>query len=222
MAMAQAITAEPVCASRAARFKRLIEPLLGPLYHTACGLVGDSASAEDLVQDTAVKAFKYLDRFQEGTNVKAWVFRILRNTFLNQYRLKKRRPQMLDLTDLDAPVPHREPAYFTIDDFARFREQIGDLAAAALEKLSPEFRLLFLLSTMEELSYKEIAAIVDVPVGTVMSRLFRARQFLREELAAYAREQGFLRGERHHNREEEKQTSPLLHTRRNKRVAHMG
>ncbi|MHC4606831.1 MAG: sigma-70 family RNA polymerase sigma factor [Planctomycetota bacterium] len=173
-------------AERNEMFEREALPHLDSFYHMALRMTQDSSSAEDLVQETMLKVFKNLHTFQPGTNFRAWVFRILTNNYINEYRRRKRGPQSVDFTEMDPAEPVKEPAYFTVEDLAQFREQIGDAAANALDKVPHDFRLVFLLATFEDFSYKEIADIVGIPVGTVMSRLFRARQILRKELSEYS------------------------------------
>ena len=106
--------------------KRMFEeeatPLLDPLYHMALRMTGNPAAAEDLVQETMLKVFKNMHRFQPGTNFKAWIFRIQTNNYINEYRRKARAPQAMDFTEMDPGEPDREPAYFTISDLAQFRE----------------------------------------------------------------------------------------------------
>ncbi len=179
-------------AERRRMFDEEAVPLLDSLYHMGLRMTGNASDADDLVQETMLKVYKNLHRFQPGTNFKAWTFRIQTNNFINTYRRRLRGPQSMDFTENDPGEPDREPAYFTVEDLAQFRDHISDAAAKALDKVPTEFRLIFLLATFEDFSYKEIAAIAGVPVGTVMSRLFRARQILRQELAEYARREGLL------------------------------
>lgn len=180
---------------RQRQFEEEAYPLLDALYRTALRMTGQAAAAEDLVQETMIKAYKNLHRFERGTNFRAWLFRILTNNFINEVRRKGRAPQAMDFAEADPGAPEREAAYFTVDDLAQLRERLGDASAQALEKVPTDFRLVFLLSTFEDFSYKEIAEIVGAPIGTVMSRLFRARKILREELYEYAIREGFLKQE---------------------------
>lgn len=161
------------------RFQDLAVPLLPSLYNHACWLVRDATEAEDLVQETLTKALRAFDSFETGTNFKAWVFRILRNTFLttrtalasNRTVFLEDHPDAVEVAD-----PGLSPEFHAI--------QLDNLAAVrrALEGLSPQLREVILLCDLEELKYREIAAVLDVPIGTVMSRLARARQALRKLL----------------------------------------
>lgn len=175
-----------------AEFEALAAPHLDALYRTALRMTGEAASAEDLVQEAVLRGFRGFERFERGSNFKAWIFTILTNQYINEYRRKGRGPALTDFSDAE-PAGGDEPIHLTAEDVERLAEHLGDEARKALEKVPAEFRLVFLLSTFEEMSYKEISAVVGIPIGTVMSRLFRARKILREELAAFAREAGYLR-----------------------------
>jgi len=165
--------------STADRFQDLAAPLFASLYNHACWLVRDAADAEDLVQESLTKAFRAFDAFEPGTNFKAWIFRILRNTFLtSRTGLEISRTVFLD----------DHPDSFEVADTASTPEAIviqsAGLAALrqALESLPPHLREVVLLCDLEELKYREISTILNVPIGTVMSRLARARQALRQIL----------------------------------------
>jgi RNA polymerase sigma-70 factor (ECF subfamily) len=163
-------------------FEKLTEANVDALYRTAYGMTGEGASAEDLVQETFLRAWRGFDTFEPGTNFRAWIYRILTNTYINSYRRKVRAPVLMDFAEVEPEDPAKH-AWLSSADVAALGEQLGDGAKHALEKMPPEFRVVFLLATFEEMSYKEIAGITGIPVGTVMSRLFRARKMLREELA---------------------------------------
>ncbi len=171
-------------------FEELAFPLMDGLFSTALRMTGHRDRAQDLVQDTMVKAFKNFHRFQEGTNFRAWTFTILTNTFINDYRRRKKEPVPVDFSE----TPPAAPGTISVSDVEALRERLGDEAANALDRLPEEFRLIFLLSTFEEFSYEEISGITGAPVGTVMSRLFRARKMMREDLLEYARKVGHLKG----------------------------
>jgi RNA polymerase sigma-70 factor (ECF subfamily) len=161
------------------RFQDLAIPLLPSLYNHACWLARETTEAEDLVQETLAKALRAFDSFEPGTNFKAWVFRILRNTFLtsrtalasNRTVFLEDQPDATQVADLGS-----SPESFAIrsENFAAVQK--------ALEELPPPLREVILLCDLEELKYREIAAVLDVPIGTVMSRLARARQALRQLL----------------------------------------
>jgi RNA polymerase sigma-70 factor (ECF subfamily) len=168
-------------------FEALAGPHLDALYRTALRMSGETASAEDLVQETVLRAFRAFGRFERGSNFKAWIFAILTNQFINEYRRRSRAPALADFSEAE-PAAEEAALHLTSEDVERLAEHLGDAAREAIGKVPPEFRIVFLLSTFEELTYKEISAVVGIPIGTVMSRLFRARKILREELAAYARQ----------------------------------
>ena len=170
-------------------FEEMALPLADALYATASRMT-DPASAEDLVQETMIKAWRNFHTFEPGTHFKAWLFRILTNTYISEYRRKQRGALVYDFSEVDVPDPEGDVRYLSIDDVEILKERLGDEAKRAIEKLPPEFRLVFLLAAFGEFSYKEIADIVDIPVGTVMSRLFRARKVLRQELGSYVRSRG--------------------------------
>jgi len=174
-------------------FEDLALPLLDSAYRTALRLSGRPAAAEDLVQEAFLRAFRGFAQFQRGSNFKAWFFRILTNTFLNEYRRSTHEPKTYDFTEADPVDPAGAPAAFRVDQVDELRKHLGDEAARAVDRLPVEFRLAFLLSAFEGFPYKDIAEILSIPIGTVMSRLFRARRMLREDLMEYAVASGFLK-----------------------------
>lgn len=160
------------------------------LYTTALRMTRNSADAQDLVQETYLKAYRSFATFDEGTNLRAWLFRILTNTFINSYRAKQRRPQESELKDVEnLYLYHRLPQLAQISSSAE--DQLMDMFAGsevreALESLPESFLMPVLLSDVEQFSYKEIAEILEIPIGTVMSRLHRGRKALQEALYEYA------------------------------------
>ncbi|MHB1090945.1 MAG: sigma-70 family RNA polymerase sigma factor [Ilumatobacteraceae bacterium] len=160
------------------------------LYTTALRMTRNSADAQDLVQETYLKAYRSFATFDEGTNLRAWLFRILTNTFINNYRAKQRRPQESELKDVEnLYLYNRLPQLAQMSSSAE--DQLMDMFAGsevreALENLPESFLLPVLLSDVEQFSYKEIAEILDIPIGTVMSRLHRGRKALQEALYEYA------------------------------------
>jgi RNA polymerase sigma-70 factor, ECF subfamily len=160
------------------------------LYSTALRMTRNQSDAEDLVQETYLKAFRSFGSFETGTNLKAWLFRILTNTFINTYRAKQRRPQESDLGSVeDLFLYKRLPALAGLSESAE--EQLLDLFPAAevreaIENLPETFLLPMLLNDVEGFSYKEVAEILDIPIGTVMSRLHRGRKTMQEALYDYA------------------------------------
>lgn len=165
------------------------------LYAHAMRKTGNSADANDLVQETYLKAFAAFDQFQQGTNIKAWLHRILENTYINQYRKQQNQPYYSPLEELeDWQLGDAESRTATSSRSAE-AEAIDHLPASAikdaLQTLPEDFRAAVYLVDVEGYSYQEVADIMDTPTGTVMSRLHRGRKLLREQLADYAREQGF-------------------------------
>jgi len=161
-------------------FEAIAFQYMDSLYSTALRFTRNTEEAEDLVQDTYLRAFRFFDKFQQGTNFKAWVFKILTNTFINKYRKKMRTPQQVQLDKVaygleneDSDEPIAEWAGF---DESKYEELFDDDITAALSQLSDDFRMVVLLADIEGFSYKEIAQIIGRPSGTVMSRLFRGRR----------------------------------------------
>jgi RNA polymerase sigma-70 factor, ECF subfamily len=182
-------------------------PHLNALYGVALRLTRNPRDAEDLVQDTVLRAYRYWHKFERGTNCKAWLFKILTNTFINRYhRIKRDRDHLASVRPSWPHSHHNDEEAATQDILSHevteaSRDPEGALASRllsddvirALEALPPEFRMAVLLCDVEEFSYKEIAEIMDCPVGTVMSRLFRGRRLLQRSLHDYAVEQGIIK-----------------------------
>ena len=160
-------------------FQDLALPQITPLYNHACWLAQDAIEAEDLVQETLAKALRAFDSFEQGTNFKAWIFRILRNTFLSS-RTAIANARTVFLEDQPGALEAADSSLSPEAELIRLSDQAS--VRRALEQLAPHLREVLLLCDLEELKYREIAAILDVPIGTVMSRLARARQSLREQL----------------------------------------
>lgn len=162
-------------------FEQLAMPLFDQLYNHACWLTGDRADGEDLVQETYAKALKGFGSFAEGTNLRAWMFRILRNAFLNSRSGLKQRTDYLEgeETDADKAIAHE-----VTPEALLLASESQEAMFIALERLPVAHREIILLCDVDEMSYREIAQVLDVPVGTVMSRLARARASLRRELGA--------------------------------------
>jgi RNA polymerase sigma-70 factor, ECF subfamily len=167
-------------------------PHLDSLYRVALRLTGDAARAEDLVQDTMLKAYRSWQQYRPGTNAKGWLLTILRNTFINDYRRRKLEPVAMDLEAVEPHAIYRDIE--TADPEGAFFSQIVDeKVLQAVDALPPEFREVLVLSDMEGLRYAEIAETLQVPVGTVKSRLFRARRLLQAALYEHAVEMGYIK-----------------------------
>jgi RNA polymerase sigma-70 factor (ECF subfamily) len=171
---------------------------LDSLYATGLRMTRDPRDSEDLVQDTLLTAYRFFDRFEPGTNCKAWLYKILTNTFINKYRKRVREREVRDLIDQD-----ETPSLMSEDVAASSRDPEGALVGTllsddvrrALDSVPYDYRMAVVLCDLEEFSYKEIADIMDCPVGTVMSRLHRGRRLLQKALRPYAVEQGIVRPE---------------------------
>lgn len=178
-------------------FSKLIEPHLNSLYSTALRMTHNQNDAEDLVQDTLYKAFRALDQFQKDTNFRAWVFRILVNTFITAYRKAIKQPQKVSYDDLEEFFLYKrldETVSLQETSKEDFLENIfDDDIKVALENLPYQFRLVVLLCDVEGFSYNEIANIIDAPLGTVMSRLYRGRKLLQRYLWNYAKKRGYIK-----------------------------
>jgi RNA polymerase sigma-70 factor, ECF subfamily len=166
------------------------------LYSAAMRMTRNPSDAEDLVQETYLRAYRSYATFEEGTNLRAWLFRILTNTFINTYRAKQRRPQETDLGDTEdlylyKNVRNIDPSSRSAED-TLFDLFTDDEVKAALESLPDNFRMPVLLADVEEFSYKEIAEMLDIPIGTVMSRLHRGRKAMQKQLVEFATERGLI------------------------------
>ena len=178
---------------KASIFDTEFMPHVDSMYNFAYRLTFDEDDAKDLVQDTYLKAFRFINSFERGTNAKAWLFRILKNSFINEFRKKSKQPAKVDYNEVES--------YYNSDDAGEsittdlrvetVQHMIGDEITGALNALPVDFRTVIILSDLEGFTYEEMAKILDIPIGTVRSRLHRARNMLREKLLSYAKEMGY-------------------------------
>ncbi len=177
-------------------FEKVALQYMDLLYSSALRMTRNVVEAEDLVQDTYLRAYRFFDKFEEGTNFKAWIFRIMTNSFINKYRRKKRGPQEVDLEKVSFLIeddePFKEPEGLDAYETESYHQMFDDDVNRALDKLSDNFRQILIMADVEGLSYKEIATKVKIPIGTVMSRLFRGRQMMQRLLRGYARRRGYV------------------------------
>lgn len=177
-------------------FEEEIEPHLQALYNFAFHLTYNEADADDLVQETSLRAYKGLASYEQGSNAKAWLFKILKNTFLNETVRKKKQPIRVDYQDIinrqedESVTTTNYPTTIDFDD-AVFQDMLGDEVSEAINALPIDYKTIVLLSDIEGFSYEEMSKILDIPIGTVRSRLHRARNLLRKALQQYATTMGF-------------------------------
>jgi RNA polymerase sigma-70 factor (ECF subfamily) len=174
-------------------FQEEIIPHLDAMYNFALRLTSDPNDAEDLVQDTIVKAFRFFSSYEKGTNAKAWLFRILKNSYINNYRKKSKQPSQVDYDEVSSFYETIRADRTDTSDLEdrMFRELIDDDISNALEELPEDFRTVVLLCDVEGFTYEEIANMLDVPIGTIRSRLHRGRNLLKAELLEYAGKRGY-------------------------------
>ncbi len=178
-------------------FEAAAMPFVDGLYNTALRMTRNPEDAEDLVQETYFKAYKYYDKFQEGTNFRAWLFKILKNTFINSYRKKQSIPPQSDFADIEGSFESQVSDQATRGVKSPEQELLEGVldedVQRAMDGLPVDYRMAVVLADLEGFSYKEIAEILDVPVGTVMSRLYRGRKLMEEAMLEYAQEHGYIR-----------------------------
>lgn len=175
-------------------FDQEFMPHIDSMYNFAFKLTNDEDDANDLVQDTYLKAFRFINSFERGTNAKAWLFRILKNSFINDYRKRSREPSKVDYQDVETTYNSTEDAEIEATTDLRtetVQDMIGDEVANALNSLPVDFKTVIILCDIEGFTYEEMAKILDIPIGTVRSRLHRARNLLKEKLKSYASSLGY-------------------------------
>ena len=181
-----------------ATFSEQAMPFMSALYSAALRMTRNPADAEDLVQETYLRAYRGFGGFEEGTNLKAWLYKILTNTYINSYRAAKRRPEKADVEDVEDLYMYRRVSELPGLDTGRSAEEevlariTDDEVKEAIESLPETFRMAVLLADVEGFSYKEIAEITGVPIGTVMSRIHRGRRALQKALHGFAEARGLV------------------------------
>ena len=168
-------------------------PQIDALYNFAFHLTYNEEDANDLVQETYLKAYRFIDNYEVGTNAKAWLFKILKNAFINNYRKKSKQPTKVDYEEIITFHDEDDSQYSSYHDLREemFQHMMGDEVTNAINSLPVDFRTVILLCDIEGFTYEEISKIVDIPIGTVRSRLHRARNMLKEKLENYAKSLGY-------------------------------
>jgi RNA polymerase sigma-70 factor (ECF subfamily) len=203
-----------------ANFEETAIVYLDELYATALRYTKNEKDAEDLVQETFLKAFTNFHRFEQGTNCRAWLFTILTNTFINKFRRKKKEREILNADDL-RPIRqnfHNVEAaeFYQNPERGAVHRTFSTSVRTALEALPEEFRMVVILADLNDFSYKEIAHILDCPVGTVMSRLFRGRKLMRKRLVEVAYDRGIIRNKEPFLNDETNRTRKSVRTEKMK------
>ena len=181
-------------------FEKLSAEYLDALFGTALRLTRNQQDAEDLVQDVYLKAYKYFFRFETGTNFKAWIFKILMNTFINSYHKNSRQPQSVEFEKVEYAVEKTLNDFETksiLTDENKFRDLFDDEIVTAIENMPYDYRVCVLLCDVENFTYEEIGTILNIPIGTVMSRIFRGRKILQKFLLDYAVREGYVNNEKY-------------------------
>ena len=177
-------------------FEREAMPHTDALYRTALRMTKNDNDAEDLVQETMVKAYRFWDKFEQGSNCRAWLFKIMTNIFINDYRSKSRAPQSVDVDDIDDNYLYSQLVTQNDDDNPErqlFAKIFDEDVRKAIEELPDDFRLVVVLSFLEGFAYQEIAEIAELQLGTVKSRLHRGRKLLQKKLMDYAIKNGYAK-----------------------------
>lgn len=177
-----------------ADFEKEAVPHMDALFNFALRMTGDRDEADDLVQETYLKAFRFFDKFEKGTNCKAWLFRIMKNTFINSYRKTAKEPDKVDYEEVENFYENIKPSSTDSAHLERemYDNLLDDELSNAIASLPEDFRTVIILCDIEGFTYDEIADFVDVPVGTVRSRLHRARKMLFANLYEYAADKGYI------------------------------
>lgn len=180
-------------AEKTAIFDGEFMPHIDSMYNFGYRLTFDEDDAKDLVQDTYLKAYRFINSFEKGTNAKAWLFRILKNSFINEYRKKSKQPTKVDYQEVETYYNSDDVNYQQTSDLRAdsVKDMLGDEISNALNSLAVDFRTVIILCDLEGFTYEEMSKILDIPIGTVRSRLHRARNLLKEKLRGYAQDMGY-------------------------------
>lgn len=177
--------------------KRVVEeeflPHLEAMYNFAYKLTTNEEDAKDLVQESFMKALRFVRLFERGTNAKAWLFKIIKNSFINDFRKRNREPSKIDYQEVENIYDKGDMEGRVIADLRAesMRNRIGDEVSRALNSLAREYRVVIILCDLEGFTYEEMASILDIPIGTIRSRLHRARSLMKDRLADYAKKMGY-------------------------------
>ncbi len=179
--------------ARKKSFEEEAVPHMKLLYNYALRMTGDQLEADDLLQDTYLRAFRFFHKFEKGTNCKAWLFRIMKNCYINKYRKNKKEPSKVDYEDVQNFYDSIRDELVDPNDLEHkvFSNLLDDDVMNALNSLQDDYKTVVILCDLEELSYEEIAEFLDVPIGTVRSRLHRGRKILQRKLQDYAKQKGY-------------------------------
>lgn len=175
-------------------FQEEMVPHMDLLYHFALRTTGSADDAKDLLQDTYLKAYRFIGKYEQGTNAKAWLFRIMKNSFINNYRKHAREPEQVDYAAIEDYYELVRDQSGEGNDLRKkfYNDLLEDEVVAAMDSITEEFRTIIILSDLEGLTYEEIAEMLEIPLGTVRSRLHRARKNLQGKLKAFALAKGYL------------------------------
>ena len=175
-------------------FEKEALPHMDVLYNYALRTTGNQDDAQDLLQETFLKAFRFWDKYEKGTNIRAWLFLIMKNSYINRYRKETKEPDKVDYGDIENFYNTIRAEYTDTNDLQEklFGNLLGDEVARALESLPEDFRTVVILCDIEGMTYEEIAEFIERPIGTVRSRLHRGRKLLQTKLFEYARKQGIV------------------------------
>lgn len=188
------LTKPPIIAEKHREFEREALPHMDLLYNFGLRMTNNRADADDLLQDTYLKAFRFWDKYEQGTNIRAWLFRIMKNSYINLYRKSSKEPDTVDYDDVKDFYHSIRGDSAESNDLQEsvFGNLLDDEVAQAIAELPDDFRTVVILCDIEGLPYEEIAEFVECPLGTVRSRLHRGRKLLRQRLTEYARNRGYV------------------------------